>query len=174
MIRHILFIAALLVITLPAHAAKDKILDVQVIKSPGGIEAWLVEDKTVPVVSINFSFEGGLAHDPQDKPGVGRMVSILLDEGAGDIKSQEFQKQMTDNAISMGFTAGRDAFFGELKTLKRNKQLAFDLLRLALTKPRFDNDAYSSVRLRMAPSRPARRPRLNSSSRRSQSHWPSM
>jgi len=129
----------------PAHAA-DKILDVQTIKSPGGISAWLVQDKTVPVISISFSFEGGLAYDPEDKPGVGRLVSILLDEGAGDMKSQEFQGVETDNAIDMSFSAGRDAFAGRLKTLKSNKDLAFQLLGLALNKPRFDADAIERMK----------------------------
>ncbi len=138
---------ALLLFTTPALAApKDKILDVQVLKSPGGISAWLVEDHTVPVISLNFSFEGGLAFDPDDKPGVGRLVSILLDEGAGDLKSQEFQGKMADNAISMDFTAGRDAFYGELRSLSKNQDLAFDLLRLALTQPRFDADAITRMK----------------------------
>lgn len=139
-------LALILVFCSPALAAKDKILDVQTIKTKSGIEAWIVEDKTVPVISMSFSFEGGLAHDPLDKPGVARLVSILLDEGAGDLKSQDFQKQLSDNAISLSFTPGRDAFYGRLKTLKKNKDLAFDLLRLALSSPRFDEDAVTRMK----------------------------
>lgn len=143
---------ALLVIILaagfsaPAFAVKDKVLDIQVVKSPGGITAWLVEDHTVPVISLGFSFEGGIGHDPEDKPGVAKLVSILLDEGAGDIKSQAFQQQLTDNSISMEFTPGRDAFYGKLKTLKEKKEAAFDLLQLALTRPRFDQDAIDRMK----------------------------
>jgi len=122
-----------------------KILDVQVLKAAGGAEAWLVEDHTVPVVSLNFSFDGGLAYDPDDKPGVGRLVSILLDEGAGDMLSQKFQGKLSDNAISMSFTAGRDAFYGEMRTLAKNREMAFDMLRMALTQPRFDADAITRM-----------------------------
>ena len=136
----------LLVAALPAFANDGKILNVQKLTTPDGIEAWIVEDKTVPVISMNFSFEGGLSYDPKDKPGVGRLVSILLDEGADQIKSQEFQSLLSDNAISMSFTAGRDAFYGQLKTLKSNKALAFNLLRLALNKPRFDVDAIKRMK----------------------------
>src|SRR5690606_16435835 len=60
--------------------------------------------------------------------------------------SQAFQAKMTDNAISMGFTAGRDAFFGELRTITDNRALAFDLLRAALTAPRFDEDAIERMK----------------------------
>lgn len=144
--RHFILTLFIVFLSFPAMAAKDNILDVEVIKTKSGIEAWLVEDKTVPVISVSFSFEGGLAHDPQEKPGVARLVSILLDEGAGEMKSQEFQKQLSDNAISLSFTPGRDAFYGQLKTLKKNKDLAFDLLRLALASPRFDEDAVTRMK----------------------------
>ena len=123
-----------------------KVLNIQTLKTKSGIEAWLVEDKSVPVISISFSFDGGLIYDPEDKPGVGRLVSILLDEGAGELQSQEFQKQLSNNAISMSFTSGRDAFYGRLKTLKSNKNKAFDLLEQALTKPRFDSEAVERMR----------------------------
>lgn len=129
-----------------AEKPRDKVLDIQTFKTPAGIEVWLVSDKSVPVTSLNFSFEGGLAHDPAGKPGVARLVSIMLDEGAGSLKSQEFQARLSDNAIQMGFTAGRDAFYGQLRTLTQHRDLAFDLLHLALTQPRFDADAIERMK----------------------------
>jgi len=143
------FILAFLIFLVPFHPAFadcGKILNVQKLTTPDGIEAWIVEDKSVPVISISFSFEGGLTYDPVGKSGVGRLVSILLDEGADQMKSQEFQSLLSDNAISMSFTTGRDAFYGQLKTLKSNKALAFDLLRMALNNPRFDADAIERMR----------------------------
>jgi zinc protease len=129
----------------PAFAA-DKILDVQKITTPAGIEIWLVQDKTVPVISMSYSFDGGLAYDPEGKPGVGRLVSILLDEGAGDMMSQEFQTALNDKAIDMSFTAGRDAFYGHLRTLRANKDAAFRLLSLSLNSPRFDKEPIERMR----------------------------
>jgi len=129
-----------------AFADSSKVLDVQKLKTPAGIEVWLVQDKTIPVISMSYSFDGGLAYDPDDKPGVGRLVSILLDEGAGDMTGQEFQSSLADNSIDMKFTAGRDAFYGRLKTLKANKDVSFHLLALALNKPRFDGDAIERLR----------------------------
>lgn len=127
-------------------ATPEKILNVVAVKAPAGVEAWLVEDKSVPVISIAFSFEGGLANDPEDKPGVGRLVSMLLDEGAGKLKSQAFQQKLSDNAIQLSFTAGRDHFTGRLKTLRANKDLAIELTALALTAPRFDKDAIERMK----------------------------
>jgi len=140
--------AFFMLLAAPVHAqtAPDKVLDIKAFTTPAGIKVWLVEDHSIPVISLNFSFEGGLAHDPEGKPGVARLVSILLDEGAENMDSQAFQAKMTDNAISMGFTAGRDAFFGELRTITDNRALAFDLLRAALTAPRFDEDAIERMK----------------------------
>lgn len=128
----------------PAREAVD--LNVQTIRTDSGIEAWLVEDHSLPLVTMKFSFVGGLLNDPEDKGGVAKMVSILLDEGAGNLDSQAFQAKLSNNAIIMGFIPGRDAFHGTLKTTTGNKDLAFDLLAMALTKPRFDADAVERMR----------------------------
>lgn len=129
-----------------APQTTGKVLDVKAFKDNTGIEVWLVEDHSIPVISVNFSFEGGLANDPENKPGVARLVSILLDEGAGNIRSQDFQARLSDNAIEMNFTAGRDAFYGQLRTLTQNRDMAFELLQLALSQPRFDPDAIERMK----------------------------
>lgn len=150
MIRYLaaLSFAFLVAVASPAFArdTAERILEVKSFTTPAGINVWLVEDHSIPVISMNFSFEGGLAFDPDQKPGVARLVSILLDEGAENLDSQGFQAKLSDNAISMGFTAGRDAFFGEIRTIRDNRALAFDLLRMALTAPRFESDAIERMK----------------------------
>lgn len=143
----LLSFAFLLLVALPAHAAKDgPNFKVDRITSDTGIEAWLVEDHTLPLVTMKFAFAGGLIHDPEDKAGLAKLASVLLDEGAGDIKSQEFQAQLANNAIYMGFAPARDAFMGSLRTTSAHKDLAFDLLALALTQPRFDDEAIARMK----------------------------
>ena len=119
---------------LPACA----LLEIHQVISPGGIEAWLVQDHANPIVAMEFSFEGGSALDPEGKPGLANLVSVLLDEGAGPHDSEAFQQMLQDNAIRLSFDSGRDAFFGSLKTLREHDDLAYEMLRLALTEPRFD------------------------------------
>jgi zinc protease len=114
--------------------------------SPAGIEAWLVRDKSVPLISIDFAFRGGAIQDPADKAGVANMVSALLDEGAGELDSKAFHERLEEKAIQLGFSAGRDHFRGWLRTLTENREQAFELLRLALTAPRFDPQEVERVR----------------------------
>ena len=119
---------------------------IEPIVSPGGIKAWLVREPSVPVVAMDFAFGGGANADPADKPGVGNMVSALLDEGAGDLDARTFQERLEERAIQISFSSGRDHFRGSLVTLSANLDEASNLLRLALTAPRFDAAPIERIR----------------------------
>ncbi|MFD1695321.1 M16 family metallopeptidase [Roseibium aestuarii] len=113
-------------------------VEIQKVTSPGGIEAWLVEDHTVPLVAMNFAFKGGATQDPEGKQGLTRLLAATLDEGAGDLTSEEFQARLEEQSISLSFDTGKDYFYGTLRTLTATRDEAFDLTALALTQPRFD------------------------------------
>ena len=113
---------------------------------PGGIEAWLVEEHSIPILSVRIAFRGGAALDPDGKEGLANMVSGLLDEGAGELDSQAFQARLDDLAIRLSFRARLDTFTASLKTLSENTDTAFEMLQLALTAPRFDAEPVERVR----------------------------
>lgn len=121
-------------------------VEIERVVSPGGIEAWLVQDHRNPIIAVEFAFKGGTALDPADKAGLSTMTAGLIDEGAGELDSQGFRGLMDENSIGLSFDAGRDEFTGSLRTLTETKDLAFNLLRLALTAPRFDDDAVERIR----------------------------
>lgn len=114
--------------------------------SPSGIEAWLIEDHTNPIISMRFAFRGGSALDPVGKEGLAKMTAALLDEGAGDLDSKAFNAELEDLSIGLDFQSGIDNFGGNLKTLVDNKDTAFRLLMLALTAPRFDAEPVQRIR----------------------------
>jgi zinc protease len=114
--------------------------------SPGGIEAWLIEDHRIPLMALDVTFRGGAALDPQGKDGLAVFTASLLDEGAGDLNSQAFQKEMADKSIALSYGADLDNFSVSLKTLSQYRDRAFELLTLSLSKPRFDADAVERVR----------------------------
>lgn len=116
------------------------------ITSPGGIEAGMVEDYTVPIVTIAFAFQGGAAQDPDDKVGLAALLSSLLDEGAGDLDSNAFQIKLDDVGLEMGFSANFDSFTGFARMLADQREDATELLALAVNKPRFDQSAIERMR----------------------------
>ena len=141
------FIRSLIVATSIFLVASDvAAIEIKEVKSSAGVKAWLVEDHTNPIITVDFSFRGGAALDPVGKEGLANLVSATLDEGAGDLKSQVFQKKLEDLAISLSFRFGLDSFSGSLLTLKKNQKTAFELLSLALTKPRFDAEPVERIR----------------------------
>ncbi|HWE21171.1 MAG TPA: pitrilysin family protein [Hyphomicrobiaceae bacterium] len=137
-----LMLATLSLFPNEAHAMK-----VQEVKSPGGINAWLVEAHGVPLIAMRFAFDGGgSVQDPHGKEGLANFLSSILDEGAGDLTSKQFQERMEDLAMRMSFDDGRDAFYGSFETLTENRDAAVKLLALAVNKPRFDAEAIERMR----------------------------
>jgi zinc protease len=126
----------------PSHAAAR----IQHLISPGGIEAWFVQDATVPLIAMEYAFGGGATQDPPDKPGVGNLVADLLDEGSGDLDSETFHERLDRRAIELSFSSTRDHFRGSLRMLKDTRDEAFDLLRMSLTSPHFDSVDVERIR----------------------------
>ena len=141
----LLGVVASLALAVPAQAETK----IERVVSPGGIEAWLVSDPSVPLIAMNFAFRGGANQDPPGKPGVAYMAAALMDEGAGDLDAKAFQARAERNAVELSFSAHRDDTRGSLKVLKDRQDEGFDLLRLAVTSPRFDQDAIERVRAQM-------------------------
>ncbi|MCU0987677.1 MAG: insulinase family protein [Acetobacteraceae bacterium] len=119
---------------------------VQTVTSPGGITAWLIEDRSVPVVSLSFAFSGGAALDPTGKEGRAALTAGLLDQGAGELDTAAFTTALRDRAVSLSFGAGRDEFSGSLRMLAEDTGFAASMLAMALTRPRFDADAIARVK----------------------------
>lgn len=134
---------ALVVVALPGLA---RATDVQRVVSPGGIEAWLVEEHAIPLISVEAMFRGGSGLDPVGKEGLATLASGLIDEGAGDYDSEAFLRGLVDRSIRLGANATQDNFTIEVETLSIHRDFAFEMMGLALSAPRYDPDAIERVR----------------------------
>ncbi len=127
-----------------AHAAK-----VERVVSPGGIEAWLMHNPATPVIHVRFSFDGGTAQDPVDRPGVAYATAYMFDEGAGTMDAQAFTAARNKTATGLGGSASGLFFSGAFSTHSKYRDEAFHLLKLALLEPRFDAEPLARMRLAM-------------------------
>ena len=142
-LRNLIAVAAVLAATVlaqPVHAT-----NIERVTSPGGIEAWLVRDTSLPLIALNFSFLGGANEDPEGKAGTGYMVSSMLDEGAGPLDSRGFHQQLEENAVELRFSVTHDYFQGSIKLLRERQDQSFELLRLALNEAKFEDAATARV-----------------------------
>jgi len=131
----------LVILNLPAYA-----IEIQEVVSPKGIKAWLVEDSSVPLISMRFSFKGGTSQDPGGKEGLANLMTGLFDEGAGDLDSDSFQDRIDNLGAEMSFSASPDSVSGNIRMLAENRDAVNGLLALAVNKPRFDQDAIDRIR----------------------------
>lgn len=147
---------SIVAVSLPARA-----MPIQEVVGASGVKAWLVEDHSLPVVTLRFAFPGGAALDPPGKGGTAWMAASLLDEGAGPYDTVLYHQLMGDLAGELNFSIGHDTFGGGLRMLKRNLKETTELLRLALSEPHLAPEAIERIRAEMIASlsRQARNPR---------------
>ncbi len=129
-------------LALPASAN----IDIEEVTSPGGIEAWLVEDASIPFVALEFWFVGGSALEPAESRGATYLMTGLLEEGAAEMDAQGFAAAVEGLAASFEFDSYRDAVVISAQMLSQNRDEAAALLRVALTEPSFDESAIERVR----------------------------
>lgn len=141
------FAAALLMAT-PLRAE----IDIKEVESPGGVNAWLVEEHSIPFVSLELRFKGGASLDLPGKRGASNLMVALLEEGAADMDARAFAERAEALAASFDFDVGDDAVSVSAKFLTENQDEALALLRDALTQPRFDQSAIDRVRAQVVSS----------------------
>lgn len=142
MMRFLSVVSIALALAAPARAA----VDIQEVTSPGGIKAWLVEDPDIPFTALEVRFRGGSSVEPMDKRGAVNLMTALIEEGTGDMDSVGFAEARDSLAASFSFSSDADSVAVSAQFLTENRDKAIDLLRQAITAPRFDADAIERVR----------------------------
>ncbi|PIE16622.1 MAG: peptidase M16 [Rhodobacterales bacterium] len=143
-IYHALIVTILLAASLP-HSARAGV-DIQQVTSPGGISAWLVEEHAIGFTSLQIRFKGGASMEAPEKRGATSLMTHTLEEGAGDLTARQFAQASEALAADFSFDVGDDSLSVSAQFLTENRDQAVDLLRLALTQPRFDPAAIDRVR----------------------------
>ncbi|NVO25817.1 insulinase family protein [Donghicola sp. C2-DW-16] len=121
-------------------------VEIQDVTSPGGIKAWLVEEHSIPFVSLELRFKGGGNLDLDGKRGATNLMTGLLEEGTGDLDSRAFAKARDSLAASFGFDVGADTVSVSARFLTETQDQAMDLLHQALVAPNFDEASLERVR----------------------------
>ena len=140
--KRIVTLVFLLFVALPARAE----IDIQTVTSPGGFDAWLVEEHSIPFVALELRFRGGTSLDLPGKRGSVNLMTGLLEEGAADMDSRAFAAAREDLAARIRFDSNDDMVSVSAEVLTENRDAAMALLRAALVEPRFDDAALERVR----------------------------
>lgn len=121
-------------------------VEIQTITTPEGIDAWVVEERSLPFIAMEVRMEGGANLDRPGKRGAVNLMMALLEEGSADMDAREFQEARESLAASFTFRAYDDTVTVSTRFLTEKSDEAIALLRQALVEPRFDPDAIERVR----------------------------
>lgn len=119
---------------------------IQEVTSPGGVEAWLVEDPSIPFVALEIRIIGGANLDRPGKRGAINLMTGLLEEGSGDLTAREFQAAREGLAAYFGYDVRDDTFVLSFQALSENRDEAVELFRQSIIDPTFEPDAIERVR----------------------------
>lgn len=121
-------------------------VNIQELKTNNGIDFWFVEDRSVPIISMSFTFLGGSFFDDETKIGTANLLAALLDEGTGDLNGKEFQEKMNSLGMKLNFSSSKDKFSGFFQTISENKEESFNMLKSALLEPTLDDESIEKIK----------------------------
>ncbi len=110
----------------------------QKLETDSGIEFWFVEDKSIPIISVSFSFKGGSSIDPEEKNGISNLMTSLMDEGTRNLSSNEFKNQLKVNGMKLNFSTQKDKIDGVFQIISSEADNGFKLFYEALNYPSFN------------------------------------
>ncbi|KNG94865.1 M16 family metallopeptidase [Pseudaestuariivita atlantica] len=129
-----------------AAVAAEAEIKIQEITSPGGIDAWLVEEHSIPFVAIELRFKGGASLDLPGKRGATNLMVGLLEEGTGEMDARDFARAAEELAASFDYDVYDDSIAISARMLTENRDEAVELFRKSIVEPRFDQESIDRVR----------------------------
>ncbi|MEM9054328.1 MAG: pitrilysin family protein [Pseudomonadota bacterium] len=129
----------------PALAVKvhdGEFATIQQFVTPAGISVWLVEEPSIPILSLRMAWEAGEVNDPDGLKGLTDAMVYHMNEGAGDLDAQAFFKRMEELNMSFSCGASQESTYCNSSMLTDNAAESFDMIALAFADPRFDDGPF--------------------------------
>lgn len=119
---------------------------IQQFTTPGGVSVWLVEEPSIPILSLRMAWQAGVTNDPAGLEGLTAAMVYHMNEGAGELDAQAFFKRMEELNMSFSCSASNESTFCNASMLTDNAGDSFDMIALALSEPRFDDGPFERFR----------------------------
>lgn len=106
---------------------------------PGGVVAYVVPDRSLPLVNVALSFRTGGFREPADRPGLAALTAVLMRVGGTGARTPEaFDERADFLAAQIGAASGDTSSRATLNVLSQSLDEGLDLLFDMLRDPRFD------------------------------------
>lgn len=117
-------------------------------KLSNGLNVWIVEQKELPIVSMNLVLNSGGAADPQDRAGLASLTANLLNSGTKTRSAVEIANQLQSIGANVNAGSGWDSANVSMQSLTRNLDKALDIYADVVKNPTFPNDELETLRRR--------------------------
>lgn len=105
----------------------------------GKIKAYLMTNKSVPLVAMNFSFKkAGSAYEPKD--GVALLAESLIVDGAGKYDRKTLRNLMKEKGIKLSVNADKNCMRFSFSYVKDFEKDAIEVLKAVLHDPHLKKD----------------------------------
>lgn len=113
-----------------------------------GIKVFLVEQHTLPIVSMDLNFDGGSLVDPKGKDGAASLCMSLLTEGTEKLDKIAYSEALADVASNISSYASEDSQGVQLASLSKHLDTTFALFADTLRAPGMRADDFDRLKKR--------------------------
>lgn len=114
--------------------------DIQTATLTNGIEIFLSERHSVPVIEMSMVFDGGNAANVKDKKGLASFTLGMMNEGTKSLSSLELADRQERLGANIGASSSIDTFKITASVLKENLAQSADLWADVVMNPAFKED----------------------------------
>jgi zinc protease len=115
---------------------------IQQFTTPGGVSVWLVEEPSIPILSLRMAWQAGSTNDPEGLEGLTNAMVYHMNEGAGELDAQAFFKGMEELNMSFSCGSSNESTFCNASMLTDNVDPSFEMIATAFAEPRFDDGPF--------------------------------
>ncbi len=109
-------------------------------KLDNGLEIYVIEDSSLPLVQANLVLKSGWLADDIDNPGSATLVAAMLDEGTENRNALEISDEIQRIAAQFSTSSSFDGSFLRLNVLKKNLGRGLDLMADVVLNPTFPEE----------------------------------
>lgn len=115
-------------------------------KLSNGLEVWMVEQKELPIVSMNLVLKSGAANEPDNRTGVANLTTSLMDDGTKTRSAVDIANQLQSIGANLNAGGGWDSTNVSMQTLTKNLDPALAIFADVVTNPIFPATELESLR----------------------------
>ena len=123
---------------------------IQQFTTPGGVSVWLVEEPSIPILSLRMAWQAGSTNDPEGLEGLTNAMVYHMNEGAGERDAQAFFKGMEELNMSFSCGSSNESTFCNASMLTDNLGPSFEMIATAFAEPRFDDGPFERFKREQA------------------------